>query len=67
MYLVKDLYEGHKKHLGLKLIAGKSSMNKRIKVPEAQRPGISLSAAQEFNYRLLALSSAKSKHRLSTI
>ncbi len=43
MYLVKDLYERHKKHLGLELIAGKNGMNRRIKVPEAQRPGLSLS------------------------
>lgn len=43
MYLVKDLYECHAKRLGLELTAGKAGMNRRIKVPEAQRPGLSLS------------------------
>ena len=43
MYLVKDLYERHVKRLGLELIAGKEGMNRRIKVPEVQRPGLSLS------------------------
>lgn len=43
MYLVKDLYERHGKRLGLELTAGKAGVNRRIKVPEAQRPGLSLS------------------------
>lgn len=43
MYTVKDLYERYSKHLSLELIAGKSGMNRQIKVPEAQRPGLSLS------------------------
>lgn len=43
MYSVKDLYEKHGKPLGLELTAGKSGINRRIKVPEAQRPGLSLS------------------------
>lgn len=42
MYLVKDLYERHAKRLGLELTAGKAGMNRRIKVPEVQRPGLSL-------------------------
>lgn len=42
MYLVKDLYERHAKRLGLELTAGKTGMNRRIKVPEVQRPGLSL-------------------------
>lgn len=42
MYLVKDLFERHAKRLGLELTAGKSGMNRRIKVPEVQRPGLSL-------------------------
>lgn len=42
MYLVKDLYERHAKRLGLELTAGKPGMNRRIKVPEVQRPGLSL-------------------------
>lgn len=43
MYLVKDLYEKHANSLGLELTAGKAGMNRRIKVPEVQRPGLSLS------------------------
>lgn len=43
MYLVKDLYERHAKRLGLELTAGKAGMNRRIKVPEVQRPGLGLS------------------------
>src|ERR1700730_1221668 len=42
MYLVKDLYERHAKKLGLELTAGKAGVNRRIKVPEVQRPGLSL-------------------------
>lgn len=42
MYLVKELYERHAKRLGLELTAGKAGMNRRIKVPEVQRPGLSL-------------------------
>src|SRR5947209_5269024 len=43
MYLVKDLFERHGRRLGLELVAGKSGMNGRIRVPEAHRPGLSLS------------------------
>lgn len=43
MYLVKDLYERHGKRLALELVAGKSGTERKIKVPEAQRPGLSLS------------------------
>lgn len=42
MYLVKDLYERHAKKLGLELETGKEGLSKRIKVPEVQRPGLSL-------------------------
>lgn len=43
MYLVADLYEEHGKRLGLELVAGKSGVGRAIKVPEVQRPGLSLS------------------------
>lgn len=43
MYLVEDLYKRHGEKLGLELIAGKEGMRRRIKVPEAHRPGLSLS------------------------
>ncbi len=42
MYLVKDLFERHGVRLGLELSAGKSGINRRIRAPEAQRPGLSL-------------------------
>lgn len=43
MYLVEDLYKRHGELLGLELIAGKNGMKRRIKIPEAHRPGLSLS------------------------
>lgn len=47
MYLVKDLYERHGQRLGLELVTGKAGMSRRIKVPEAHRPGLSLSGYLE--------------------
>lgn len=43
MYLVKNLYEQHGKRLGLTLVAGEAGMKRPIRVPETQRPGLSLS------------------------
>lgn len=43
MYSVEELYERHRERLGLQLIAGKAGMKRKIKVPEAHRPGLSLS------------------------
>jgi HPr kinase/phosphorylase len=43
MYLVEDLYKRHGKRLGLELIAGANGMRRRIKIPEAHRPGLGLS------------------------
>lgn len=43
MYLVSDLYEQHGKRLGLELVAGKDGITRPIRVPEVQRPGLSLS------------------------
>lgn len=43
MYLIEDLYKEHGESLGLELIAGQAGMRRRIKVPEAHRPGLSLS------------------------
>lgn len=45
MYRVKDLFDSHGANLGLELIAGKGGMERPIKVPEANRPGLSLSGA----------------------
>ena len=43
MYLVQDLYDRHAKRLGLELLAGKLGLKRKIQVPEAHRPGLSLS------------------------
>lgn len=43
MYLVEDLFRDHSERLLLEVIAGHSGLKKPIKVPEAQRPGLSLS------------------------
>jgi len=43
MYLVDDLYKRHAAKLGLELVAGKTGMRRHIKIPEAHRPGLSLS------------------------
>lgn len=43
MYLVRDLFEKHGRSLGLELVAGEQGMMRRIKTPEAHRPGLSLS------------------------
>ncbi len=43
MYLVEDLYKQHGEALSLELVAGKSGIKRRIAVPEAHRPGLSLS------------------------
>jgi len=43
MYLVEDLFTCHGDRLGLELVAGVKGVKRRIKVPEAQRPGLSLS------------------------
>lgn len=43
MYLVEDLYNNHGKNLGMELVAGKKGLRRKILVPEAHRPGLSLS------------------------
>lgn len=43
MYLVEDLYKQHGEGLSLELVAGKAGIKRRIPVPEAHRPGLSLS------------------------
>ena len=42
MYRVEDLYKQHGEALGLELVAGKNGLQRKIQVPEAQRPGLSL-------------------------
>lgn len=43
MYCVKDLYEKYGTRLDLTLTAGEKGLNRQIKVPEVQRPGLTLS------------------------
>ena len=43
MYSVENLYKQYGEVLGLELVAGESGMKRRIKVPEAHRPGLALS------------------------
>jgi len=42
MYTVQDLYDQHGLDLGLELIAGEMGVRRRIKVPEANRPGLGI-------------------------
>lgn len=42
MYLVQDLFDRHATKLSLELVAGKAGMERRIRTPEIQRPGLSL-------------------------
>lgn len=42
MYTVEDLFRRFSKKLGLELLAGKEGLKRPIKVPEVQRPGLSL-------------------------
>lgn len=42
MYRVEDLYNEHGDALDLNLIAGRKGLKRRIRVPEAHRPGLSL-------------------------
>jgi len=43
MYLVQDLFKKCGERLGLKLLVGESGMKRPITLPEAHRPGLSLS------------------------
>ena len=42
MYTVEEFYENHGKELGLKLIGGALGLRRKIRKPEAHRPGLSL-------------------------
>jgi len=43
MYRVEDLFKKHEIPLSLSLVAGSDGLNRQITVPEAHRPGLSLS------------------------
>ena len=43
MYSVKNLFEKHGEQLKMELITGKKGLDRPILVPEANRPGLSLS------------------------
>lgn len=42
MYKIEDLYKEHKDNLGLILCSGEEGISRKIEVPEAERPGLSL-------------------------
>lgn len=54
-YFVQDLFRRHKERLDLELVTGEAGMKRRIKVPEAHRPGLSLSGYLKdyANHRIL--------------
>lgn len=43
MYLVEDFYKRYGERLGLRLVAGNEGLKRKIRVPEAHRPGLALS------------------------
>ena len=57
MYQVKEFYEKYKELLALSIVAGDNGLSKTIRVPEAQRPGLSLSGYLKnyVNQRVLVL------------
>lgn len=57
MYLVNDLYQSHGPRLGLEILAGLSGINRFIKAPEAERPGLSLAGylKNHKNHRILVI------------
>ncbi|NGX57298.1 MAG: HPr kinase/phosphorylase [Chlamydiae bacterium] len=42
MYTIQNLYDQHGQDLSLELVVGKRGMRRRIKVPEANRPGLGI-------------------------
>jgi HPr kinase/phosphorylase len=42
MFCVQDLFHQHGKKLGIEVVAGKAGMKRPIRLPEVQRPGLSL-------------------------
>lgn len=56
MYLVEDLFKQHGESLSLELIGGKEGINRRIKIPEAYRPGLSLTGyLKNHSYRRILI------------
>ncbi len=57
MYQVKEFYEKYRQTLSLSIVAGEKGLSKMIRVPEAQRPGLSLSGYLKnyVNQRVLIL------------
>lgn len=61
MYTVEKLCQKHGKFLSLKLVAGDKGIKRRIRIPEAQRPGLSLSGylKHHVNKRILIFGKAE--------
>ncbi len=57
MYCVKDLYEKYKEALSLTIVAGQKGISRPVRVPEVNRPGLSLSGYLKnyTNQRILVL------------
>jgi HPr kinase/phosphorylase len=80
VYKVKDLFQEYSKELDLELVAGDKGLSRTIKVPETQRPGLTLSGylkghagkrilvfgKVEFEY-LKALSQEERKNKLGPL
>lgn len=47
MYLVENLLDSHKEQLALEIIAGQGGLKRPVKVPEAERPGLSLAGYRQ--------------------
>lgn len=43
MLLIRDFYERYKEHLNLELVAGEKGLDRPIRIPEIERPGLALS------------------------
>ena len=57
MYHVKEFYEKYRETLSLSIVTGQKGLSRMIRVPEAQRPGLSLSGYLKnyVNQRVLIL------------
>lgn len=57
MYLVEDLFQAHGSRLGLEIMVGFSGIKRSINMPEAERPGLSLTGylKNHKNHRILVI------------
>lgn len=64
MYTVEDLFRDHRERLAIEIIAGKAGLKRLIKIPEAQRPGLSLSGylKSHTNKRILVFGKVETEY-----